>query len=61
VKKFALDEYEVHCMRPYKGKKDTFVFPEVADLAVVKLGQIKTMLDKPNIFRGRHVFSVNIV
>jgi hypothetical protein len=36
VKKFALDEHEVHCMRSYKGKKDTFVFPEVADIAVVK-------------------------
>lgn len=46
----------VSCLRQYMGKKDTFTFPTTEDIVDILLDNIKFILFKPIINRGRYIF-----
>lgn len=56
VKKLKKQSILVSCLRPHKGKKDKFVFPDVEDEIDVNMQQIKFILLCPSIIRGVHFF-----
>lgn len=51
---------EVSCLRMYKERKDSFVFPSVLDKAQVTLKAIKFLLSQPVIRRGVYRFPGNV-
>lgn len=56
IEKVAKTYIAVKCLRPYKGHKDSFVFPDVEDKSKILIQQVHSILTAPKIHRGIHVF-----
>ena len=55
-KKFVV----VSCMRPYQGRKNTFIFPQISDEDDVQFFNIVKKLEMPSECRGLFKFNENV-
>lgn len=61
LQKFNDNKFKVSCLRQYREKENTFIFPLVEDVVEIQFPQIKFVLTQPVISRGRHAFNNTIL
>lgn len=61
ILKIKKSEIVVSCLRMYKGRKNSFVFPPIEDIAKVNLLQIKFNLKAPTESRGIYTFNWEVL